>query len=121
MDAASGGRNTSEALQETAAPAPDPDNPFAELFLVLAPPSLLSNFSSLWLCPPLSPLTLAFTTHTQAHTYVNTYAYITHTRARKIRSHQHQLQQQEAELQQPTRGRLQVHRLSDTQNMMKTL
>jgi hypothetical protein len=38
MDAATGGRNTSEALQETAAPAPDPDNPFAELFVVGAIP-----------------------------------------------------------------------------------
>jgi len=36
MDAASGGRNTSEALQETVASAPDPNNPFAELFVVCA-------------------------------------------------------------------------------------
>lgn len=34
MDAAAGGRNTSEALQETTAPAIDPNNPFAELFVV---------------------------------------------------------------------------------------
>jgi ubiquilin len=37
MDAASGARNTSEALQETPAPACDPNNPFAELFVVRAP------------------------------------------------------------------------------------
>jgi hypothetical protein len=46
MDAASGGRNTSEALQETAAPTPDPDNPFAELFMVG-----VRVFPCLVLCP----------------------------------------------------------------------
>ena len=37
MDAATNGRNTSEALQESQEPAVDPNNPFAELYVPSQP------------------------------------------------------------------------------------
>ena len=102
MDAASGGRNTSEALQETAAPAPDPDNPFSELFVVLAPPSLFRRFS-LYLSPPLSRRHDASLTLSSAAQSSQGF-----TPDSLGMGEENQPLQQEAEQLQPIHGRLQI-------------